>query len=322
MASICVVVPVAPDRRHLAPALPQELLDGLGVVEQVTARDPRPVAAVALDAVALRTAGLPRLLAERGRPRSLLLGPIGEPGVELGRGHHLDRREHLRVVDPAELRALAEEDPRLLRLEPRPVHGSGNGVELSAELRDPPRVDDVPVRRSDEELDGPALRRSHPVHRDDAVRVPVLPRELRADDLDDEVLLAAGRGRHVLDDRQLDEHEGSDRAQDEHRSDRPGQLQPVRPVDLRPVGIAGATPSPVPDDEEDQQALDEHEDREGKGRDEPVALADRLGVRRLGCHRREAAVPAECDRRIGDERDERAEDGDGVPPGRHGAGIL
>ena len=88
----------------------------------------------------------------------------------------------------------------------------------------------------DMELDGPALRRSHSVHRDDAVRVPVLPRELRADDLDDEVLLAAGRGGHVLDDRQLDEDEGPDRAQDEHRSDRPGELEAVRAVDLGAVG--------------------------------------------------------------------------------------
>ncbi len=164
--------------------------------------------------------------------------------------------------------------------------------------------------------------RAEPVDRDDAVRVAVLPRELRADHLDDEVLLAARGGGDVLDAGQLREDECGDREQDHDGRDRPRELEPVGAVDLRPVGVARPASPPVADDEHDQQHLDEQEDREDEGGDEPAALADALGVRRLGRDGREAAVARECPRSVGEQRDERAGDGGGVPPEAHGAGIL
>jgi hypothetical protein len=92
------------------------------------------------------------------------------------------------VVEAAELGALALEHADARRLEPRLVELPGDRVHLSAQCRDPPRVDDVPVGRGDVKLDRPPLGRTHPVDRHDAVRIAELPRELRADHVDDEVL--------------------------------------------------------------------------------------------------------------------------------------
>ena len=212
--------------------------------------------------------------------------------------------------------------PERFALEPRRVHRAGDRVDLAAERRDPPGVHDVPVGRGHLELDGPPLGRAEPVDRDDAVRVAELPRELRAGHLDDEVLLAAGRGGDVLDARQLREDERGDREEDHDGRDRPRELEPVGAVDLRPVRVARPVSPPVADDEHDEQHLDEQEDREDEGRDEPPALADALRVRRLGRDRREAAVARECRRSVGEQRDGRAGDGGDVPPEAHGAGIL
>ena len=74
------------------------------------------------------------------------------------RGDRVDLRDHVRVAAPAELRAVAAEDvaaarPELRRdLEPRVVRVARDGVELAAELRDPPGVGDV--LRADVERDG------------------------------------------------------------------------------------------------------------------------------------------------------------------------
>jgi hypothetical protein len=93
-------------------------------------------------------------------------------------------------------------------------------------------------------------------------------------------------------------------------------------VDLRPVLVARPAPAAVSNDEDDQQHLDEQEDREHEGGDEPPALADAVGVRRLGRDGREAAVARERSRSVGEHRDERAGDGEDVPPEAHGEGIL
>jgi hypothetical protein len=126
---------------------------------------------------------------------------------------------------------------------------------------------------------------------DDAVRVAVLPGELLPDDLDLERGGAGGCARHVRDPGQLDEHERGDREQHEHGADGPRQLEACRAVDLHPVGGARPVPAPVAHEERDEQPLDEHEDHEREGGDEPEALADPLGVRRLRRDRREPAVP-------------------------------
>ena len=65
-------------------------------------------------AVALRTDALPLLLPELAGARILLGAPRVEPCVELVGGQHLDRRQHLRVLETAQLRALPCVDPSLL----------------------------------------------------------------------------------------------------------------------------------------------------------------------------------------------------------------
>ena len=234
------------------PPLRRSVSTDCAFLDQRRARDARAVATLAVEAVALRARPVPELLAERRGAGRLLLPPLREPGVELGRRHHLDGGEHLGVVEAAELGALALEDAGALRLEPGLVDPARDCVDLPAERRDPPRVDDVPVRRRDVELDRAPLRRAQPVDRDDAVRVAELPRELRADDVDDEVLAPRARGRDVLDPGQLREDEGSDREQDQHRADRPRQLEAVRPVDLRSVGVPRPVSAAVADHERDR----------------------------------------------------------------------
>ncbi len=195
-------------------------------------------------------------------------------------------------------------------------------VDLAAERRDPPRVDHVPLGRRHVQLDRPSLRDAEAVDRDDAVRVAVLPRELRAGHLDLEVLLAGARRRDVLDPGELDEDEGGDDHEQEDGERRPGELERARPVDLRAVRVARPVAAPVADDEGDQEPFDEQEDPEADERDEPEALRDPLGVRRLGRHRREAAVARTRGCGRCEQRDERAgrDDGLGVEP--HAAGIL
>ena len=97
----------------------------------------------------LRAGAGPLLLAERVRGGAvrLLRRSLRDPLLELPARQYLDRHQHVGVLDAAELRAAALEGPRLRRREPRVVEPSRDRVDLSAEGRDPPRVDDVPVRR-------------------------------------------------------------------------------------------------------------------------------------------------------------------------------
>jgi hypothetical protein len=197
------------------------------------------------------------------------------------------------VEEPAELGALALEDPCALRLEPGLVDPARDRVDLPGERRNPPRVDHVPVRRGHEELHGATLRRAEPVEGIDAVRIAELPRELRARHVDDEVRRARGRGRDVLDLRELREHERGDHEEDHDGPERPGELEPRRAVDLRAVRMARAPAAAVADHERDQEAFDEDEDREAEDRDEEIALVDPLGVGRFGRDGGESAVPRE-----------------------------
>src|SRR3954447_12991253 len=91
-----------------------------------------------LDALALARGGLV------GLPDRLALAV--EPRLELVGRFSSHAGGHVRVVAPAELGALTPEDragQRARDLEPRVVRVAGDGVELSAQLRDPPRVRDV-----------------------------------------------------------------------------------------------------------------------------------------------------------------------------------
>src|SRR3954454_18594891 len=95
--------PVVPDRRHAAEAVAHGGLERLRVAEhRVPAQRRADVALVEL--VADEADVLELLLAELLRRRALARG---EEGVVLAPRHHLDRRRHLRVLDPAQLRAAA-----------------------------------------------------------------------------------------------------------------------------------------------------------------------------------------------------------------------
>ena len=212
------VVPVAADCGHQASALAEHPDDRLAILDAVCPRKPRPVGALAVEPVALRARPLPELLTERRRAVGLLRAPLLEPGVELRGRQHLGGRGHLRVVDAAELGALPGEDAGALGPEPRLVDGAGDRVDLAAERGDPPRVDHVPVGRRHAQLDRASLGDAEPVDRDHAVRVAVLPHELRALDVDDEVLLPAGRGGHVLDPGELHEDERRDPDEKQRRA--------------------------------------------------------------------------------------------------------
>src|SRR5437764_8404355 len=79
-----------------------------------------------------------------GRLELALLG--GQIALELGGRDGPDVGDHVGVVAAAELRALPAEDRALHAvrdLEPRVVRVARHGVELAAQPRDPPGVDDV-----------------------------------------------------------------------------------------------------------------------------------------------------------------------------------
>src|SRR3954453_2098627 len=102
------------------------------------------------------TAGVDRLaLASGGLVGRLDLGlPRGQVLLELRRRHRADVRDHVGVVAPAELRAVPAElgAGQIARdLEPGVVRVARDGIELAAQLRDPPRVRDV--LRADVERD-------------------------------------------------------------------------------------------------------------------------------------------------------------------------
>ena len=82
----------------------------------------------------IASAGDRRFVLDRG----LALG--ANPRVEfVGR---IDRhaQQHLGVLGPAVLRALAEKDARSMRIEPQVVHSVRNQVDFAGELRNPEAV--------------------------------------------------------------------------------------------------------------------------------------------------------------------------------------
>src|SRR5262245_47417475 len=298
-----VVGPPARNRRHVARdrldpvlAVNEQLAQARRLHEQRVGRDVRAVAALALRSVALGADADPLIAAEVGRSRSREPRLVVAPRLR----DHLSL--HLCVEDTAELAAASAIRPDLVRLEPRVSVPAGNGVELAAELRNPPAV--IDVLRVDLDADDAVHRDVHLVDRDCAGRIRELPVELVRVDSDlERPALRLGRG-NVLDPGQLVEDEAGDRREYQDRDRRPDQLEARGAVDLWAFGRAGAAAPAVADDEPDEGPFDEDEDRGGEHRDplEGAVDAGRVGrVRRL---RREPAVARMSD---GDERQRGAE---------------
>src|SRR5215210_88861 len=173
---------------HVAAALAQQRLEALSVAEQRVPADRRSDELL-VEAVALLADAVPLLLAEGDAGR--LLCPPLDPALELGARKDLHVAVHERVLDAAELAAAVLVAPGR-RLEPRLVDRPRDGVELGAQLRDPPAVDDAVLRRRDSLAHDRVGRRAQVVDRDRAVRVAEEPVELMALDLDRGI---AGRAR-------------------------------------------------------------------------------------------------------------------------------
>ena len=102
-------------------------------------------------------------------------------------------------------------------------------------------------------------------------------------------LLRGGR-RALVDSGHLVEDEAGDDREQHDRPCGPGELEVRVAADLRALGLARPAAAAVLDHEEDQRALDEHEDPAGDAEDQPVDVADVRGARRGGVRRRDAAV--------------------------------
>ena len=244
----------------------------------------------------------------------LALAP-GLPVVERQPDH---AGEHVGVVAPAQLGALALVDHAVLTLgdrverdpEPGLVRVAGHAVRLAAELGDPPRVHDV--LGLDVERHGHADRHVHVVVGVHAlltldVGIDEAPRILLADHADVEeitgrrglvgggvpgvrgnrVALGVDLGRGgVLDVVEQEEREHGEEDEDRRSADRPADLELRVAVDLRrdaPLARAEL------DQRVDQQALDPDEDHEADRRDQDVERPDRVGVGRAVGLRQEPA---------------------------------
>ena len=80
------------------------------------------------------------------RPRPVFA--VAEIALVVGVVRDDHARGHRRVVEAAQLRALADVRALLVGLEPGVVRDARDRLDLAAELRDPPAVDDVGARRS------------------------------------------------------------------------------------------------------------------------------------------------------------------------------
>ena len=159
-------------------AVQEQPLQAAAVQQGSVALDRRADVAGAVEPVALGAGGSPFLLAERDEG---LLGVAGsvvlEPGPVLGLGHDADDRVHDRVLDTAELGALAVlvgAGPAGLEVEG--VRVPRDRIELAGELGHPPAV--VDILRVELERGCLSDRKVEGVERDRPVRVRVLPVEL------------------------------------------------------------------------------------------------------------------------------------------------
>src|SRR3954468_13267612 len=247
-----LVRPLGADRRHLALPVPEQQLEALPVGEQRVPAEVGPDVARA-EPVALLADAPPLLAAEVDQPR--VGGPVLDERLVLRAGHDLHPCSHRSVLDAAQLVAagLVEADRRL---EPRLVHLAGDRIELPAEVRHPPRVDDVGQRRADLLVDDVAGRGAHAVDRDRTVRVRELPVELVPVDPDRRRVRRVGR-RRILDPWELVEDERADRGEEDDWDHRPSHLEPRRAVHLRAFRRPFTLAAAVLDDEEDERPLDD-----------------------------------------------------------------
>ena len=207
------------------------------------------------------------------------------PGLVVGDRHHLDLREHRRVLEAAELGTLAAEGAELRRPESQVVGPSRNRVDLAAERGDPPAV--VDVVRDDRQAHRLVERQAQVVDRDRAVGVDELPVVLVRVDRDLHLGAARSRRAEVGD---LPEDEPGDHCEQDDRAGGPGELEVRVAAHLRAFDLARAASAAVPHEEDDQGHDYEQEDRAGHGEDEPVDVADVARARRRGVGRREPAV--------------------------------
>src|SRR5262249_8199702 len=132
-----LVRPARADGRHDAvragATVAYEGLDRLLTRQCRRSGDLRPDASLPREAVALRADALPRLLPELARSGGHLVLSLLLPGGEGVPRHDLDRSEHLRVLEAAELRALTRVGAGPVCFEPGLVDPSRDRVDLPAE---------------------------------------------------------------------------------------------------------------------------------------------------------------------------------------------
>ena len=152
---------------------------------------------------------------------------------ELVAGIHIDAQQHLGVLRSAILRALAQEEAGLVRVDPHAVRVIRNQVGLARQARDPEAV----VGIGGKQLSGMSAwdgriadRHVQLVGRDDAESgIAILPPELVTDDGHFDGIGGLRGVLNGVDDAGRRQEQGND---DENRNDRPGQLHLGASVDL------------------------------------------------------------------------------------------
>ena len=207
----------------------------------------------------------------------------GEPLLERRRLHDDDRADHPRVERPAVLGAEEMVRPRHRRLEPGLGVAAGQRVLLHAERRHVEAVDHV-LRRQ-QHLHRPRDRHVQLVDLPLAAQMLELPHPLLADAVE---LERVGR-RRVREEEHVRAPDVREEKDDE-RDDAPGDLEPVRAVDLRRTLVAG-TPAVADREVEDQRRdQDAHEAAHREEIEEKVIGPRRegRGLRRKDRERQEA----------------------------------
>src|SRR4051812_23764942 len=166
--------PGLPHGRHLALAVAHDRVEARRLRDDRAPRDRGAEVAFALHAVARRAHALELRLSEAG-------GRADEALIVRVRSRYHPRAHRL-VEGAAELCALSDVRPRLVRLEPRVVRLAGNRVGLASELGNPPAV--VHVRRADREVHDLADGNVQIADRTGAIRIVELPVVLMAFDRD------------------------------------------------------------------------------------------------------------------------------------------
>src|SRR5712675_280170 len=173
--------------------------------------------------------------------RILIRNPLllSDPGLKIFGSVYRHAEKHCRMLRAAILRALAEIDPRLVRIHPHFVYAIRNQVCLSSELRNPKAVISVGGKQFQEcrcGMNRIAHRNVQFVGRHDAERwISELPPELVTDGGD----LHGCRGfRSILDG--MNNAGGSQKQNDydQSRNDGPGQFNLCTPVYLSRLALS------------------------------------------------------------------------------------